>query len=437
MTELRKIDMLRDLVRRAASSPTLANTLWIGAASLATAVLGAAASALYGRTLGVEDFGVMTLLISLITMIVALSDLGISGSMVRFGAEAIAKGDAVRLHSVLGIALRAKIVLGLIVLAGALLLLNPIVTSVFHHVDGNITRYFMLSLVAAGLGMGASFFPPIFQTHQRFREQSLVTVVPPFVKVGLLATAALVFSALSVTVGIWVEIITASLALAVGWTLSPVRSFRAQGDTAMLRREMLSFNKWLALYYVFNLLGGRVDLFLVGGLSDARALGLYGAASKIASIVVIVSNSYLTVLLPDLSSALTPEIVRKKQRNSFLMVALFVAGIAILALLSDFVVYLIFGKDFAGAGLLVRLMCIGLFFTVLSYPLNATLFAWNRSEVFPLMSGVAILALVAGNAFLIPRWGAVGAALAFGIGGAVGFSASLVIYFHHLRKRKA
>jgi len=42
--------------------------------------------------------------------------------------------------------------------------------------------------------------------------------------------------------------------------------------------------------------GGRLDLFFVGGLADANALGMYSAASKIASVVVIVTNSYLLVL---------------------------------------------------------------------------------------------------------------------------------------------
>jgi O-antigen/teichoic acid export membrane protein len=437
MSARTSFDFLQDLFRRVASSPTLANTAWVGAASVSTAVLGAAASALYGRTLGVADFGVMTLLISLITMIVALSDLGISGSMVRFGAEAIAKGNTERLQSVFAVALRAKVVLGIVVLSVAFLFLNPIVAAVFQHVDANITGYFSLALVAAGVGMTASFFPPIYQTHQRFREQALITVIPPLFKVGLLALAAFAFTALSVHVGVWIEIATAVIALAAGWALSPARRFAMLGDQSALRREMLSFNKWLALYYVLNLLGGRVDLFLVGGLSDAHALGLYGAASKISSIVIIVSNSYLMVLLPDLSSALTPEIVRKKQRNSFLIVGLFVLGIAVLAMFSDLIVFLIFGNGFAGAGALVRIMCIGLFFTVMAYPLNATLFAWNRSEVFPLMSGIAILALVVGNAFLIPLWGAAGAAAAFGIGGAVGFSASLVIYFYYLKKHVA
>jgi len=428
-------DAIRGFAGRALNSPTVGNTFWVGAASLMTALAGAAASALIGRVLGVEDFGIYTLVISLVTMMVALSDLGISGSIVRFAAEAIARDDHRRLRLILSVALRAKAILGICVLAAAVLFLNPIVAAVFKHVDERITRYFLLSLLVVAVGMVAGFFPPIFQSFQRFRLQAVVTVIPPLVKVALIAATAFIFSMLTITTGILIELGTACVLLLLCWRLSPSRDFSLREDDPPLRKQMLSFNKWLALYYILNLLGGRIDLFLVGGLSDARALGLYGAASKAASMVVIMSNSYLTVLLPELSAALTPEQVRRKQRHSFLVVGLFAAGIVLLAALADILVAVIFGKEFAGAGTILRVMCIGLLFTVLAYPLNATLFAWNRSVVFPLMSGVAIAALVLGNIYLIPRFGAVGAAGAFSIGGFVGFLISAVIYFVHARTR--
>jgi O-antigen/teichoic acid export membrane protein len=162
---------------------------------------------------------------------------------------------------------------------------------------------------------------------------------------------------------------------------------------------------------------------------------MYGAASKIASIVVIVTNSYLTVLLPELSAAITPELIRKKQRHSILIVSLFGLGILLLAAAADLVVEIVFGPKFVGTGTMIRVMCVGLLCVVAAYPLNATLFAWNRSEVFPIMSGAGIAALIAGNAIFIPRMGALGAAVAFSLSGVVGILMSSVIYFLHWRRR--
>jgi O-antigen/teichoic acid export membrane protein len=433
----RIVQRITDLLRKAWHSQTVENTFWVGAASAMSALLGAVTSGLYARTLGVSEYGVLTLIISIVTMMVALSDLGIGGSIVRFGSEMIAREDHEGLKSVLSVALKAKLALSGIVLAGAIIFLNPIVGMVFKHVDSRITSYFLLSLVAVAFGMLATYFPPIFQSFRRFRTLALVSVSQPLLKVLILAVYVygFVFNALKVSDALWIEIATAGGLLLFSYLCVPrnVLSFR-KADRG-LRNRMLSFNKWLSLYYILNLVGGRMDLFFLGGLADSYALGMYGAASKIASIVVIVTNSYLTVLLPELSSAITPEMVRKKQRHSILIVSLFAIGILFLALIADFVVDVVFGPKFAGTGTMIRVMCIGLVCVVGAYPLNATLFAWNRSDVFPIMSGAGIAALIAGNAFFIPRMGALGAAVAFSLSGVVGILMSGVIYFLHSRKR--
>jgi O-antigen/teichoic acid export membrane protein len=428
---------IKNIMEKAWHSQTVENTFWVGAASAMSALLGAVTSGLYARTLGVDEYGVLMLIISIVTMMVSLSDLGIGGSIVRFGSEMIARGDENGFRSVLSVALKAKLALSAIVLAGAIMFLKPIVGMVFTHVDSSITSYFLLSLVAAAFGMLATFFPPIFQSYRHFRTLAAVSVSQPLMKVVVLGVYiyGFVFTTLGVRDALWIEIATAVGLLVVSYLSVPRDSLSFRKADRQLRSRMLSFNKWLSLYYILNLVGGRMDLFFVGGLADAHALGMYGAASKIASIVVIVTNSYLTVLLPELSAAITPELIRKKQRHSILIVSLFALGILLLALSADLVVEIVFGPKFAGTGTMIRVMCVGLLCTVAAYPLNATLFAWNRSEVFPIMSGAGIAALIGGNAIFIPRLGALGAAVAFSLSGFVGILMSSVIYFLHLRKR--
>jgi len=423
----------REFARRLWSSRTVENTFWVGASSAVSALLGAVSAALYARVLGVGEYGVLMLIISIVTMMIALADLGIGGSIVRFGAEALAREDGPGYRAVLNVALRAKLALSALVILGALLLLDPIVGMVFKHVDSAITSYFLLSLAATGLGMLAAYFPPVYQSQRWFRTLAAVAVSGPALKVFALACVAYTVSAITVGNALWIEISTAAGLLCVSYLCAPKQAVTFARLDRPLARRMLSFNKWLSLYYIINLVGGRMDLFFVGGLADATALGIYGAASKIASIVVIITNSYLTVLLPELSAAITPEEIRKKQRHAVMIVALFSLGIGALALLADVAVAIVFGPKFAAAAFMIRVMCIGLFFTVAAYPLNATLFAWNRSEVFPVMSLAGIAALVGGNAYFIPRMGADGAAVAFSLSGAVGFLISSVIYFQHVR----
>src|SRR5512135_2451408 len=94
-------DRLQSVAARLWHSQTVENTFWVGAASALSALLGAVTSGLYARTLGVEEYGVLMLIISLVTMLVALSDLGIGGSIVRFGTEKIARDDVAGFRAVL------------------------------------------------------------------------------------------------------------------------------------------------------------------------------------------------------------------------------------------------------------------------------------------------------------------------------------------------
>lgn len=430
------IGRFRNILQKAWHSPTVGNTFWVGAASAMSALLGAMTSGMYARILGVNDYGVLTLIIALVTLMISLSDLGIGGSIVRFGSEMVAREDREGLRSVLSVAFKAKLALSLLLLAGAALFINPIVTRVFTHVDSAITSYFLLSLVAAGIGMIASFFGPIFQSYRRFRTLAAVSIAQPLMKVVILLVYVYGFvsASLGVENALWIEIAAGGGFLVVSYLFTPRGVLSFKKTDRDLRRKMLSFNKWLSVYFVLNLVGGRMDLFFVGGLADARALGMYGAASKIASIVVIVTNSYLTVLLPELSSAITPEMIRRKQRHSFLIVTLFALGIVLLMVTADLVVDIVFGPKFAGTGAMVRVMGVGLLCVVAAYPLNATLFAWNRSVVFPIMSLAGMAVLFAGNAILVPRMGAFGAAVAFSLSGFAGFVASCVLYFLYVRK---
>jgi O-antigen/teichoic acid export membrane protein len=90
-----------------------------------------------------------------------------------------------------------------------------------------------------------------------------------------------------------------------------------------------------------------------------------------------------------------------------------VAGIAVLALISDPVILLIFGGQFAGAAALLRVICIGLCLNVIAHPYSATLFALNRPQVFPVSSAVSMTVFAIANLVLIPVIGVMGAAIAF------------------------
>ncbi len=425
-----KILSLRDFLRRGARSHTALNTYWLGSSSIVNGLLGAASSALLARALGINDFGTYTLSLTLMNLLADLSDLGIGISLVRFGAESIARGDETRFRRVLGVVIRMKLVLGCVVIGGALLFLRPIIGAVFNHVDARIASYFLIAVGASVVTIAANFFAPVFQSFGDFRAQAVTSFARSLSRLLLIVALVTTLGGCSVALALWIECASVVVLLAWSYAVSPVKRFPLGEVDAGVFREVFSFNRWVLLYQLITLVVNKMDVFMVAGLASAGVLGIYGAAAKISGLVIAVTNSYYAVLIAEMSSvAASPEALRRRQRAASIAVTGFCAGIALLAVLARPVTVLLFGENFAEAAVVLQIMCVGQIFTVITYPLSAVLFARNQTAVLPLMAVGSAFGLAGGNLYLLPKFGAPGAAVAFSLSAMLAWATALLYYF--------
>ncbi len=401
------------LYEKALKSPTLLNTVWLGGGSAVNALVGALTYALYARLLGVDDFGVLTLLISLTTMLTGLADLGVGGALIRFIPEKLSKGDRDGLDNVLAYALKAKTALVVTIIAVSVVLAAPLVGVVFGHLSGRAVDLFLVMLIAVTANAALDFFRYLYYGHREFRKHSLVAVVPAASKLLLAITIALIAGSVDLGTIVLIEIVSAVAGFIAAYLFSPYRGFRWHAVDTELRKEMFNFGKWWALHGVLTVLAARVDVFFLGGLGNARALGLYGAAVKIAAVLTMMSQSFLTALLPEVSADPAPEAVERKKRKAWLLVGLFVAGLGVVMVLSPVVIRVLFGREFEESAGLLRMMCAGVMLVVLSYPFQASLFAASKSAAFSVGSGLSLATMAAGSLLLIPTMGAWGASIAY------------------------
>lgn len=400
------------LYERALRSPTLQNTAWLGGGSAVVAALGALTTALYARLLGVEDFGVLTLLISLTTMLTALADLGIGGALMRFVPERLSRGDHLGLAAVVAYALRGKAALVGGVVTVAVVMAAPLVGLVFGHLSDRAVDLFLIMLIAVAGNAALDFFRYLYYGHREFRKYSMVAIIPAALKLLLALALALGGWRLDLGAIVAIEIVSAMAGVVAAYVFSPYRSFRWKADDSSLRSEMFDFGKWWALHGVLTVVAARVDVFFLGGLGNARGLGLYGAAVKIAAVLTMISQSFLTALLPEVTADPTPDAVERKRRTAWRLVAVFVACLGLVMVLSPLVIRLLFGGEFAESAGLLQLLCVGVMLAVLSYPLQASLFAASRSAAFSVGSGLSLAAMAGCSIALIPSMGAWGAAIA-------------------------
>ena len=188
-------------------------------------------------------------------------------------------------------------------------------------------------------------------------------------------------------------------------------AFAPDPETA---RPLLGLGLRLHAGFVVQVLGGRIDQIAIALLLDPAALGLYAAAMTLILGLLQLAATISQAAFPRVL-ALAAGIERSRAIRRALVLAL--AGIAtaavVLFLLADIVVRLLFGPDFAPAADLVRLLLLGIVphasreVFMLALKADGRPLAVGQAEVLSL--GFFVLAL----AFLVPRFGASGAAAAY------------------------
>jgi O-antigen/teichoic acid export membrane protein len=343
---------IADVRRRladAAFSTTARNTYWLGSSSVLNGILGAVAAALLARSLGIEHFGTYTLLLTLINLLADLSDLGLASALLRFGAECLARDDRQAFGRVLSAIVRLKALLAIVVLGLAGLVLYPLLPALFSHVDVRIASYISLTLLASVISIVASVFPPVLQAFGDFRAGALTSLARSVSRVLLIAGLVTTFGSVDVRTALWVDAGSVFVFLVAGYFASPVKRFSFPAD-AEVTRQIIAFTRWVSLYQLITLLGTKLDVFIVGGLADARTLSVYGAAARVSGLVIAVTNSYYTVLLSSISMVAASAVaVAVRARQARMITAGLSGAMVLLALLADPVVRVLYGPEYLPA----------------------------------------------------------------------------------------
>ena len=411
------------------ATATLGNAVWLGSSTAVNGVFGAIGAAIIARALGVEEFGVLSLVVSVMTLLEAFSDLGLSSALSRFGSESVAGGDLARFRTLASIVFRWRWTVAAIVILLSFVFLRPLMGYFFTQVDGRIEFLFKISLVGVVFATLGGTFTAVYQSFKEFRTQALLSIGRGASKVLLIILFVYAFSLVSLTWMLVAEILSAMVFFLAGYLFLPVRGLNLRARDRETERGLVKFARWIALSQIFAMLATRIDLALLGALSDATSLGLYSAAQKVIGLMTVAVVSYSSVLFIEMSSAPSSAALARKRKEALAVVIAVIGGIGLAALLADPIVPILFGEKFSGAIPAFRIMCAGLAFVVAAFPTNGTLFARNRSFAFPVMSGTSIAVLVPANVMLVPEYGPVGAAISYTLSTAAAFLVSVGLAF--------
>ncbi|MFH1841697.1 MAG: polysaccharide biosynthesis C-terminal domain-containing protein [bacterium] len=155
-----------------------------------------------------------------------------------------------------------------------------------------------------------------------------------------------------------------------------------------------------------------IDVILLGALADPVIVGSYSAAAKILFVLIVAVEVLWKAFLPRLSRLWQTSVTDFRRRfNSYL--GLVWAGFLPVAaggfVLGERMMAELYGDAFAGAGPVFRILSFSYVVLALGMFFGNTLIACDRQRAYfpPLL--VSAVVAVAGNLWLVPRYGALGA----------------------------
>jgi O-antigen/teichoic acid export membrane protein len=166
----------------------------------------------------------------------------------------------------------------------------------------------------------------------------------------------------------------------------------------------------------------------LGAFAGTSILGGYVVASKFAELLRLLPLAYTYVLYPAYASAANrtdPAEVRRTMTRAGVTTALATIPVALSARVF---IPLLYGSAFHGAIVLVYILLVGLAAEGMAGVVSAYLYGIGRPGLNSLAIGAGVVVTVALDIVLIPRFGAVGAAVASSAAYLMSTSALLVCF---------
>jgi O-antigen/teichoic acid export membrane protein len=163
---------------------------------------------------------------------------------------------------------------------------------------------------------------------------------------------------------------------------------------------------------VVSLLNLRLDFLLLGGVSGPAVLGAYSIASKYAELLRLPGLAITYVSYPRFAR-MTVEAARTRVRRLFLPAIVLNALLAVpLAIAARWLLPALYGKDFSSAITPTWILLGGLLGEGLAGLITGYLYGRGKPGLNSLAMGGGLVATLILDLLLIPRFGAIGAAVA-------------------------
>lgn len=381
------------------------------------------------NALGMAAFGAYTLGFSVLNFLGAMSQAGLHQATVRFIAMGRAQEQPEMVRGVVRFA-ALRVALVSIMLGAVLVFLREIIATHLFHDPTLATTLFWTGLVLPFL-CGLTWLGFALRGFRAVAAESIMREIANpslFLLLCLLAAGLQIISPQIV----WLALLI-STALAMSYGVMRLRrclkpyqtsSFLKKNDNGaqQLGKEMRRFSLPIWFSRLFTTIMSQGDRLLIGAFSSVAQVGLYHAAYRLAAFQSIAMNSFVPMF-----SAAIAEAHAREEHETIIYYYRLVVRWAMLVTMPLCLICLVFGRkllhvfgaEFETALPVLFIITLASFIDAGVGPAGQFLQMIGRERTASALVIFTALLTIGLNVWLIPRYGAVGAAIGTGAGIAV------------------
>ena len=372
---------------------------------------------LIARVVGVEQYGLYTLAITVSLIASNMAMLGLQTGMVRFLPPAIRMKDDQSIWEIIQVCVGIPVFFSLLLALGIYLLASPLASLLFH--DPRMVPLLRIVSLLIPLDALASMTYVITISFKQ-PKYSVITnnIISPLLK--LLLAAGFLAVGLSTKGVLLAQIISTAIALVVliYYVNSLFSLKRVQGSSKRLTWKLLSYSLPVHMGWMVNTLRSTFSTLILGFLGLAIGVGVYTAASRfslIGQMFYLSIGNISTPIIADLHSHGETSQMKAYYQTTTRWLLLFNLPVFLTSFLFAKQLLWIFGDDFTTGATSMMILAVGtLAYTSTGVGANI-LDMTDHPKVNTANAVVMVFITIILNILFVPKWEVVGAAIASAI----------------------
>ncbi|MDI6645195.1 MAG: flippase [Methanobacteriaceae archaeon] len=369
------------------------NTILLSISQIITYALGFVFIMYSARYLGVEDFGILSFALAFSGIMMLFADLGLSTLMIR---EVSRDKNLTEKY--------IKNILSLKIILLSFTLLSSFIIILIMGYNIEIIKITVLITLYSLFSSLSIMFYSLFQAHEKLEYQSLGQVLNQ--SLLLLGAFFLIFNKIDIMGFALLYFIVGLIVFSYNFTVCRCRYVLPKMEIDLdFWKKLIKKALPLSILIIFSSIAFRIDIVLLSMLDSNTAVGIYSAAYRLIEILIFLPTVFVASIYPVVSRfhVSSQESLKKAYKTSFKYLTFLGLPIATgVTLLADKIILLIYGSQFAGSVIALKILIWAIPLIFLTYFSGTIVISINKQNIAVKIFLLSMIINVVLNTIFIP-----------------------------------